>query len=157
MDSTALRVAYDRFLEAAALPDLGPASDGGWDADQVLAHVLSVDAGIAAVALGVVSGARPGFDNRIGLDVANLARIVADHPGRNGLVDAVRGQGAVLCDVADRLGDRDAAVPVPTLLLSDGVVLVDQPLPLGGLIDGLAADHLPRHTQQLLDLRWPGS
>ena len=156
MDTTALRAAYDRFLAAAALPDLGRAQDGGWDADQVLAHVLSVDAGIAASALGVVAGARPGFDNRIALDAANLARIVAEHGGRTGLIAAVRNQGAVLCDVAGRLGDGPAAVLLPTLLVSDGEVLVDQPVSLGTLVDGLAADHLPRHTQQLLDLRAPG-
>jgi len=115
--------------------------------------VLSVDAGIAAVALGVVSGARPGFDNRIGLDAANLARIVALQADRAGLVEAVRRQGAVLCDVAGRLSDEDAAVLVPTLLVSGASVLVDDPVRLGDLVAGLAADHLPRHAEQLLDLR----
>jgi hypothetical protein len=28
-----------------------------------------------------------------------------------------------------------------------------QPIPLAGLIDGLAENRMPRHTQQLLDLR----
>ena len=56
METTALRSAYERLLEAAATPGLGDAADGGWNADQILAHLLSVDAGIAAVALGVVSG-----------------------------------------------------------------------------------------------------
>lgn len=40
-------------------------------------------------------------------------------------------------------------MPVPTLLVSAGSVLVDQPLPLQALLQGLAEDHLPRHTQQL--------
>jgi hypothetical protein len=30
---------------------------------------------------------------------------------------------------------------------------LDQPLTLESLIDGLAADHVPRHSQQLLELR----
>jgi hypothetical protein len=153
MDTTALRGAYDRLLDAAALPDLGPAADGGWDADQVLAHVLSVDAGAAAVALDVVSGARPTFDNRISQDAWNLNRIIAEHSGRAELIDHVRSQATLLCDIADRLNSEAASVLVPALLMSNNVVAVDQPIPLAGLIDGLASDHVPGHTQQLLDLR----
>ncbi|MDL5199310.1 hypothetical protein [Streptomyces sp. ALI-76-A] len=65
MDTTALRDAYDRLFEVAAMPDLRDADAGGWNADQILAHLLSVDASTAAVALGVVAGSRPTFDNRI--------------------------------------------------------------------------------------------
>jgi hypothetical protein len=31
--------------------------------------------------------------------------------------------------------------------------LLDQPVPLAGLVNGLAENHLPVHTRQLLDLR----
>ncbi|MCW2880293.1 MAG: hypothetical protein JWQ95_4393 [Sphaerisporangium sp.] len=41
---------------------------------------------------------------------------------------------------------------VPTLLLSNETVLVDQPVPLRDLITGLAEVELPGHTQQLLAL-----
>ncbi|MEU5789927.1 hypothetical protein ABZ754_19615 [Micromonospora purpureochromogenes] len=40
--------------------------------------------------------------------------------------------------------------PAPTLPLSNGTVLVDQPLPLRDLINGLADVEFPGHTQQLL-------
>jgi hypothetical protein len=153
MDTTALRSAYDKLIEVATEPDLGDASDGGWDADHVLAHLVSLDAAIAAVALGVVSGARPTFDNRISLDAWNLNRIIAQHTGRAELIDRVRSQSTILCDIADQLSEDAAMVLVPTILLSNDEVLVDQPVPLAGLIDGLAADHVPVHTQQLLDLR----
>lgn len=153
METTALRAAYERPLEAAAIPDLGDAADGGWNADQVLAHLLSVDAGIAAVALGVVSGARPTFDNRIALDTWNLDRIIAEHSGRTELIEHVRRQASVLCDIADLLTEEDASVLVPALLLSNDALVLDQPVPLAGLIDGLAEDHVPAHTRQLLDLR----
>ncbi|WP_329790311.1 hypothetical protein V1227_40355 [Lentzea sp. DG1S-22] len=153
MDTTALRSAYEEFFEMAALPDLGDAADGGWNADQVLAHVLSVDAATTAVALGVVSGARPAFDNRICLDGGNLDRIIGAHPGRAGLIDGVRRQAAVLCDVAGRLDGASGAVLVPTLLMSGDEVLVDQPVPLADLVHGLAANHVPGHTRQLADLR----
>lgn len=153
MDTTALRSAYDRLLDTAAIPDLGDAGDGGWNADQILAHLLSVDAAITAVALGVVSGSRPTFDNRISLDAWNLDRIIAEHSGRAELIDHVRSQAGVLCDIADQLKGEATSVLVPSLVLSNGALVLDQPIPLAGLIDGLAEDHVPVHAQQLLDLR----
>jgi hypothetical protein len=153
MDTTTLRDAYRDLLDVAARTDLGAAADGGWDADHVLAHLLSVDAAVAAVALGVVAGARPAFDNRVALDPWNLDRIVAEHPDRAALAGHVRAQAGLLCDIADRLGPAAAAVQVPAFLMSGGTPVVDQPVTLGSLIDGLAADHVPRHTTQLLDLR----
>ncbi|MET8764777.1 hypothetical protein [Lentzea sp. NPDC004782] len=152
MDTTALRRAYEKFLDVAATPGLGEAADGGWNADQVLAHVLSVDAATAAVALGVVSGSRPGFDNRICLDGPNLDRIIAEHSGRADLIAHVRSQAGVLCDLTDQLSDKAAAVLVPVFLMSGDELLLDRPLPLAALIDGLADNHLPVHTRQLAGL-----
>ena len=153
MITTALRSAYEKLFETASIPDLGEAGDGGWTADQILAHLLSVDAAIAAVALGVVSGSRPSFDNRISLDSWNLNRIIAAHSGRSDLIDHVRNQATILCDIADQLSDQTSSVLVPALLLSNDALVLDQPIPLASLIDGLAEDHVPGHTQQLLDLR----
>lgn len=153
MDTTELRSAYGRLLDAAATPDLGEADDGGWDADRILAHLLSVDAATAAVVLGVVAGERPAFDNRVSLDPWNLGRIIAEHSGRADLIDHVRSQAAVLCDIADQLNEQAASVLVPTLLLSNGELVLDGPIPLSSLIDGLAENHVPGHTRQLLDLR----
>ena len=153
MITTALRSAYEKLFKAAAIPDLGEAGDGGWNADQILAHLLSVDAAIAAVALGVVSGSRPSFDNRISLDAWNLDRIIADHSGRSDLIDHVRSQATILCDIADQLSDQASSVLIPALLLSNDALVLDQPIPLASLINGLAEDHVPVHTQQLLDLR----
>lgn len=44
---------------------------------------------------------------------------------------------------------------MPSLLLSNDMVVVDQPVALGALIDGLAGTHVPAHAQQLLALRDP--
>ncbi|MBC7595524.1 MAG: hypothetical protein H7288_16580 [Kineosporiaceae bacterium] len=112
-----------------------------------------MDATIAAVALGVVSGSRPSFDNRISLDAWNLDRIVADHSGRADLIDHVRSQSTILCDVADQLSDHASSVLIPAILLSNDALVLDQPIPLASLIDGLAENHVPVHTQQLIDLR----
>lgn len=153
MDTTSLRSAYDRLFDAAGLPDLGEPADGGWDAEPILAHLLSVDAAIAAAALSTVSGSRPTFDNRITLDAWNLDRITAEHSGRVELIAHVRSQATVLCDIADQLSGEAASVLVPSLLLSNDGVGVDQSITLAGLIGGLAEDHLPVHTRQLLPLR----
>ncbi|MFG1640894.1 hypothetical protein ACGFMK_11460 [Amycolatopsis sp. NPDC049252] len=153
MDTTALRSAYEKLFEAAATPDLGAAADGGWNADQVLAHVLSVDAAVSAVALGVVSGSRPAFDNRVALDPANLGRIIAGHTGRAHLAEGVRKQAGILCDIADSLDEQAASVLVPAFLMSGDALVLDQPVPLAALIDGLAEDHVPVHTRQILALR----
>lgn len=153
MDTTALRRAYEKLFEAAATPGLGAAADGGWDADQVLAHVLSVDAAVSAVALGVVSGARPAFDNRVALDPANLGRIIAGHTGRAGLTEHVRKQAGILCDIADSLDEQAAAVQVPAFLMSGDALVLDQPIPLAAVIDGLVEDHVPIHTRQILALK----
>ncbi|TFD10057.1 hypothetical protein E3T35_13815 [Cryobacterium sp. TMT1-2-2] len=153
MITTALRSAYEKLFETASIPDLSEDGDGGWNADQILAHLLSVDAAIAAVALGVVAGSRPSFDNRISLDSWNLDRIIAAHSGRSNLIDHVRNQATILCDIADQLNDQTSSVLIPALLLSNDALVLDQPIPLASLIDGLAEDHVPVHTQQLLDLR----
>lgn len=153
METTALRSAYEKFFDAAAAPGLGEAADGGWNTDQVLAHVLSVDAATTAVALGVISGSRPTFDNRVCLDGWNLGRIIAEHAGRTELIAHVRRQATVLCDIADDLGEQAASVLVPSFLMSGDTLLLDQPVPLAGLVNGLAENHVPVHTQQLLDLR----
>jgi hypothetical protein len=153
MDTRELRRAYGTLIEAAATPGLGEDARGGWNADQILAHVLSVDAATAAVALGVIAGARPAFDNRISLDRWNLDRIIAEHAGREELIDHVWSQSVVLCDIADQLSGTAAAVLVPTILLSDDALLLDRPVPLADLINGLAENHVPAHAQQLLALR----
>jgi hypothetical protein len=42
---------------------------------------------------------------------------------------------------------------VPTFLMSGDEVVVDRPVSLADLVNGLAGSHVPGHTRQLLDLR----
>ncbi len=99
MDTTALRDAYGTLAQAAATASTGQPADGGWDALHILAHLLSVDAGIA-----------------------------------------------------DQLSDESSSVLVPAFLLSHDEVVVDEPVPLAGLISGLSTNHIPEHIQQLREL-----
>lgn len=156
MDSTPLRLAYGRLLEAAetvaqAATTVTPPPEE-WDADQQLAHLVSVDAAILAVGYSVAAGRHATFDNRLSLDPWNLARIIERAGGQARLRQRIRVQGEALCALAEQLSEDELNQPVPALLLSAGTLLLDQPVRLGALISGIAEDHLPRHTQQLLAL-----
>jgi hypothetical protein len=50
------------------------------------------------------------------------------------------------------LSEAELDTTLPTLLTSNDVGLVDQPVPLRDLITGLAEVELPGHTKQLLAL-----
>lgn len=156
MDSTPLRLAYDRLHEAAETVTTAgttlPPPPGEWDADQQLAHLISVDASIIAIASSIAAGRLATFDNRVTLDPWNLARIIERAGGQAQLRQRIRVQGEALCALTEQLGEDELAQPIPSLLLSAGTLLVDQPIPLGVLISGIANDHIPRHTQQLLAL-----
>jgi hypothetical protein len=157
MDTTPLRDAYDALLEAS-ITVLGPDETspapppGEWDATQILAHIASVDAGVLATAYTVTSGAEATYDNRVSLDAATLDRMTAVTEDSDGLRDRIRRQGAALCAVGEMLSEAELDTPVSTLFASAGVVQFDQPIPLRALIAGIAEDHLPRHTAQLLAL-----
>src|SRR4051812_23820176 len=156
MDTTSLRFAYAGFLEAAEpVAEAGTGTTPGpgeWDADQQLAHIVSVDAGILAVAYSVAAGGHGTFDNRLSLDPWNLGRISERAGDQARLRQRIRRQGEGLCALAEQLSEDELGQPIPTLLLSGNTQLVNQPVSLRDLISGLADDHLPRHTQQLLAL-----
>jgi hypothetical protein len=113
---------------------------------------VSVDAAVLAAAYSVVAGGHGTFDNRQSLDPWNLERIGTRAGDEARLRRRIRIQGEALCTLAEQLSEEELAQPIPTLLLSGTTVLVDGPVGLGDLVAGLADDHLPRHTQQLLAL-----
>ena len=156
MDSTSLCTAYVNLLDAAehaaALDTQAAVPPGEWDAEQQLAHLIAVDAGILSVVSTVAAGAHATFDNRLSLDTHNLARISQRAGGRTQMIDRVRAQGNALCEIVEHLSDDELDQPIPTLLMSADVLVVDQPLRLRDLLTGIAEDHLPRHAQQLLAL-----
>jgi hypothetical protein len=128
MDTTPLRDAYRALLDAAATVAGSGASRparpaGEWNADQILAHVSLISAATIAAASAIAAGANTTYDNRTSLDTWTI--------------DRVTGLDTLL----------------PTRLLSNGTVLVDQPVALRDILAGLAEIELPGHTQQLLALR----
>jgi hypothetical protein len=158
LDTAPLRDAYRALLDAAAAvagaDDRGPITPASeWNADQILAHVAIVTAATIAAACCVASGANATYDNRIALDTWTIERLIARAGGNAGLRDRIRRQGDSLCALGGpALSEAELGALVPTLLLSNGTVLVDQLVPLRDLIAGLAEVELPAHTTQLLSL-----
>jgi hypothetical protein len=152
VDTTALRAAYQNFLAVARGERFGPPPPTEWTAAQLMAHIVAGDTGITAVALAVAAGQRPTYDNRPSLDRWNLARISTAAGDLPTLIDLVDQRGQLLCGVAERLTDAELDVTVPTLIISNDEVMLDSPLPLRSLIEGLGHVHLPRHAEQLAAL-----
>ncbi len=155
MDTTRLREAYVELLDAATQvarrsADIVSPTDGGWDADRILAHIALVDAATLATAATVASGAAATYDNRLSHEDWTTSLLRERAGGTDGLQDRIRRQGEALCVLGAALSDAELDTAIPTLLLSDGEAVVDQPVPLRAILTGLAEDHLPRHTTQLL-------
>src|SRR3954451_21331755 len=156
MDTTSLRDAYRELIDTAAtVADAGPGSAppaGEWDADQVPAHVCLVTAATIAATSCIAAGTNATYDNRGAPDTWTIDRLVGRAGGTPGLRERLRVQGDVLCALGESMGEPELETPVPTLLLSHGAVLVDQPLRLRDLLHGLADGELPGHRRQLLAL-----
>ncbi|MDL4815620.1 hypothetical protein [Actinomadura opuntiae] len=157
MDITPLQDAYRTLLDAAAkvadaAVDVVP-PPGEWDADQILAHVTIINGVTIAAVAAVASGMNATYDNRIAQDAWTIDRAIAAAGGNAGLRDRIRLKGEALCVLAGpMLSDGELETVVPTRLVSNGALLVDQPVPLRELITGLAENELPGHAAQLLAL-----
>ena len=157
MDTTELHQAHNEFLDAAAqVADAGgshlAAPDGEWNFEQILAHVALVDAASLAVVASVAAGANTVFDNRVLNDDWTIEQTIARSDG-TALTDRVRTLGDALCAVAgDVLNDAELDTAVPTLLVSNDQLLVNEPTTVRALVEGLAGNELPGHTAQLLAL-----
>ena len=153
---TVLRTAYGDLLAAAATAEApgAAAPPGEWTADQVLAHVVLINAATIGAVTAVASGAVTTYDNRLAQDPWTIARVVALAGGSAGLRERVRAQGEALCALTGpTLTEAELDATVPTLLLSNGTALVDRPLRLHDILTGLAEVELPGHTRQLLAVR----
>jgi hypothetical protein len=152
VDTTELHAAYQNLLAIARSSRFNAPPHPEWTAEQLLAHLIAGDTAIISVALAVAAGQRPGYDNRTSLDRWNLTRICAASTGLCGLIDLVDRRGQLLCQVAGQLTGAELDVSIPTLIISNDEVVVDQPLPLRILIQTLGRQHLPRHASQLAAL-----
>jgi hypothetical protein len=162
MDTTPLRQAYRAFLDAASAvaesAGTSPAPVGEWNSSQIMAHVSLVSAATITAVSAVAAGVNTTYDNRTALDTWTIERVIALAGGDAGLQDRIRHQGDALCTLAGLvLSEAELGTLMPALLLSNGSLLVDQPMSLGDLLAGLAGRELPGHARQLLALLRDGA
>jgi hypothetical protein len=170
-DTDSLREAYRALLDAAEATETGAAAgsgangdldvappDGEWNADQILAHVSILSATTLAAVSAIAAGSHAAYDNRFAQDAWTLDRTIELAGGNAGLRDRIRLQAEALCTMSGgvALSGTELDTLVPTRLLSHGKVLVDQPVPLRAILDGMAETEIPGHAQQLLALRGRG-
>lgn len=158
MDTAPLRDAYRTLLDAAATVAQAGGTHatpppGEWNADQILAHITLVNAATLAAVCSAATGSTTTYDNRTAQEAWTLDHVTTLAGGNAGLRERIRLQADALCSLGGpMLSETELDTLIPTLLLSHGKVLVDQPVPLRDLITGLAEVELPGHTQQLLAL-----
>ena len=103
MDTTALSAAYDDLLEAARAvhaSDHEPTPPAGeWNADQILAHVVLLNAATVSAACSVTSGTVATYDNRLSQDAWTIDRTIALAGGNDGLRSRIRLQADALCAI----------------------------------------------------------
>ncbi|MGI5421905.1 hypothetical protein [Actinomadura luteofluorescens] len=157
MDTTPLRDAYRALLEAAAtVADAGDSRlvrpAGEWNADQILAHLTIVNAVTVAAAGTITAGANTTYDNRVALDTWTIDRVIARAGGNAALRDRIAAQAEIVCALGEMVSEPELDTLVPTLLVSNDMVVIDQPMSLKDLFNGLAEGELPGHSHQLLAL-----
>lgn len=159
MDTTTLEAAYRDLLAVARTGGFRPPADSaGWPAELRLAQVAATDRLLAAATAEVLAGAQARYDHRPATRTDYLSEIGRAAGGFDGLVETVRRCGLELVLLARRLGDREAATPVPTRIFESGTgdaaaVRVDGPLPWAGVLNTHAEVHLPEHAAALQALR----
>ncbi|MEJ7651823.1 MAG: hypothetical protein WKF57_22680 [Nakamurella sp.] len=158
MDTYPLHEASRALLEAAEIvaaaggAELVPPS-GEWDSDQILAHVSLVNAATLAALSAVAAGAHTTYDNRIAQDGWTIGTTIRRAGGAAGLRTRIRVQTEALCTLGgSSLSDDELNTAISCRLLSHGDVLLDQPISLRDILNGLAQGELPGHTAQLLAL-----
>jgi DinB superfamily len=153
MDTTELDEAYRDLLDAAdAVATANNAvtpPPGEWNADQILAHVLLVNAATITAASTLPSGVVATYDNRLAQDTWTIDRVITITGGTQELRNRIRLQGTALSAIVAGLSKTELDIAVPAILLSNGALLVDAQVPMRGLIDGLAGTELPGHATQL--------
>jgi hypothetical protein len=154
MDTTPLRGAYRTLLNTAATvakADQAPIPPvGEWNADQILAHVVIVNAATISTVTAITSGTPTTYDNRVSQDAWTLDHVIEVAGGSEGLRERIRTQGEALCALAGPiLSEAELDTLVPARLVSKDTILVDQPMSLREIIAGLADVELPGHAAQL--------
>ncbi len=154
LDLAQLGAAYDAFFDEADHGEFVAPTDGGWDADQVIAHVALNDAAMVAVCQALVHGTPLRFENIVCQDRAVLANWIQSAGDRATLIDRGRAAARQVQAALRRLSAEQLDTSVDCHLLHDGAVMLDDARPWQAVaVQVQAAMHLPAHIEQLQKLR----
>lgn len=152
MNTEELRLAYENVIAGADTATYGPPPAGEWNAELILAHLITND-GLLVAALGeVLAGHSPIYDNGPACDVDGLSRVVAAAGSVGALIKQLRVLSSRVVELAYKLDDAHLATMVPIRIVDGATVQVDQPLPLAALLRAQTTLHLPSHRDQLAAL-----
>ena len=153
-DLDALEAAYAAFFAEAEAGGFSAPTDGGWDADQVIAHVALNDLALTAVAHALVHRREPTFGNQVCQERSNLDRLVTRLGDRAALIAYGRRCADQAIGAVRRLDADQRAHPVAGRFEHDGEVVLEQAMPWAQVaVEIQAARHLPAHVEQLQNLR----
>ncbi len=158
-DLSALAAAYEVFFAEAeagfGVGGFAGPTDGGWTAEQVVAHVALNDLALTAVAHSLVhQKGEPTFGNHTCQEVENLDAVVKACGDTGELVAFGRRCASQALAAARRLNPEQRDQAVACTFEHDGAVVGEGPMPWGQVaIEIQAARHLPAHVEQLQNLR----
>jgi hypothetical protein len=156
LDTSELEAAYRSVLDlAAGSPGPGPPAAGddqAWGPDDVLAHLIVNDRLLIRAVRSVLEDAARPYDNADAVELAELRALGKELGGTNGLIGELGASSRELLDLAGRLDEVQAAVPLPVRILDGDELRVDHPLPVASLLGIQARRHLPMHEAQLGEL-----
>ena len=145
-----LRTAQERFIATAAEAGEGEDADGGWNADEVIAHVSLNDAAMIAVAQALVHGHDVRFENNTCQDRHVLGRWIDAAGSRDELVRRCAAMGTAARAAFARLSPEQRSAEVHCRLSHDGEIVLDAPRPWQAIALHAQSDmHLPAHVAQL--------
>jgi len=144
-----IRSVHDGVLAFVRDHAFHPPSPGQWNAHQVLAHLIAIDRMIAAGAAELLAGGLPVIDNRPTQALAYLDAIVAAAGAQLDLLQTFDQAGREVALLADQLDESQRGTNVPTIVVDNGVLRVQQPRPFGALLE---PGHLKSHLEQLTAL-----
>lgn len=153
-DLEALAAAYCAFYDEAEREGFGPAPEGEWSADEVIAHIALNDLSLIAVSQVLRHGRAARYQNRDCQARAALSAWIDRFPDPTERIEVGRTLARQVVDILGSLDAEQLDTEVPCLLLHDGEVVLDGPRPWGGLaLRTQAQVHLPAHVEQLAKLR----
>lgn len=145
--------AHEPFVAALVEGGFARTTDDGWTAEMVAAHVARNNECFTSAARAALTGSAPAYDNEVAVDAAELRAHVERVGDLSALAGWVRRSAEELGALYAALTEQQRSAALPVRIRHDGAVIVDEPRPLGVMIEGNATYHLQMHLGQLLALR----